>query len=100
MKPSEEKALKKIELAQVYYEDGAPKTAERLLLEAQKVLGAKTVSPFLKLCRGEIKRREKFFSAQALGAKGGAVKSKAKAEAARENGKKGGRPRKKKKVSK
>lgn len=35
-------------------------------------------------------------AAQALGAKGGAVKSKAKAEAARENGKKGGRPRKKK----
>lgn len=35
-------------------------------------------------------------AAQALGAKGGAVKSEAKAEAARKNGKKGGRPRKKK----
>lgn len=34
-------------------------------------------------------------AAQALGAKGGAVKTKAKAEAARKNGKLGGRPKKK-----
>lgn len=34
-------------------------------------------------------------AAQALGAKGGAVKSEAKTEAARKNGKLGGRPKKK-----
>jgi hypothetical protein len=37
----------------------------------------------------------KNWSAQLLGAKGGAVKSEAKSKAARKNGKKGGRPKKK-----
>lgn len=96
MTEAEKKAFKKVELAQIYYEDGAPKTALRLLLEAKRVLGPKTLRPFIKLCRDEGKRRDEILDARKLGAKGGAVKSEAKAKAARENGKKGGRPKKKK----
>lgn len=59
----EAEAFKKIELAQIYYEDGAPKTALGLLKEAQEVLGSNTVKPFVTLCNKEIKRREKILRA-------------------------------------
>lgn len=61
-KLTNEDAFKKVELAQIYFEDGAPNSALKLLLEAKKVLGAYTVKPFLKICRAEIKRRKKLFA--------------------------------------
>lgn len=55
---ADEKAFAKIDLAQTYYEDGAPTTALKLLTEASEILGDDTVAPFIKVCKADIKRRK------------------------------------------
>lgn len=56
---TDEEAFEKVELAQNYFEDGAPQTALKLLKEARKTLGATTVEPFIKACCDDILRRKK-----------------------------------------
>lgn len=59
MGAKDEAAFEKVELAQIYFEDGAPQTALKLLKEARKTLGPSTVAPFIKICCDDILRRKK-----------------------------------------